>query len=156
MKNTLQRGFTLIELLVVITIIGILAAVVLGQLGDVREGAHDVSAQSSINDTRKIAELYYSENDFSYGTTNQAVGYNDESLNESGGSICTDERMVPLLVSAAQQTQEAVQCYTEGNEYAVQTRLRTGQVYCVDSTGFAGKIGTQTNTISDTDMECGS
>ena len=56
MKN---KGFTLIELLVVISIIGVLATVVLGALGDARGKARDAKRRSDIKNLQTALELHY-------------------------------------------------------------------------------------------------
>lgn len=53
-----KRGFTLIELLVVISIIGILATLLIANIGGVRERARDAKRKSDLNQIQKALELY--------------------------------------------------------------------------------------------------
>lgn len=55
MKN---KGFTLIELLVVVSIIGVLATIVLGALGDARAKARDVRRKQDIRTIQTALEIY--------------------------------------------------------------------------------------------------
>ena len=62
LKNRSQKGFTLVELLVVIAIIGILATLLLLQLGVARQRARDASRIAHINQVRTSVELYFDDN----------------------------------------------------------------------------------------------
>lgn len=57
-----QKGFTLVELLVVIAIIGILATLLLLQLGVARQRARDAKRIVDISQVRTAAELYFDDN----------------------------------------------------------------------------------------------
>lgn len=65
-RRALNRGFTLVELLVVIAIIGILATVVLIQLGLAREKARDVKRVTDLRQIKTALELYYDDNGGTY------------------------------------------------------------------------------------------
>jgi len=64
-----QKGFTLVELLVVIAIIGVLATLVLLQLGTARARARDTKRITDINQIRTAVESYFEDNGGTYPTT---------------------------------------------------------------------------------------
>ena len=68
-KRAFSRGFTLVELLVVIAIIGVLATLVLLQLGTARAKARDTKRIADINQLRSAIELYFDDNSATYPNT---------------------------------------------------------------------------------------
>ena len=65
-KGRNQKGFTLVELLVVIAIIGVLATLVLLQLGTARARARDTKRITDVNQIRTSVEQYYEDNGGKY------------------------------------------------------------------------------------------
>ena len=63
-----NKGFTLIELLMVIAIIGLLSTIVLNSLSSARNRGSDAAVKSNLNSIRSAADLYYDNNNNSYGT----------------------------------------------------------------------------------------
>lgn len=67
-RFNLSRGFTLVELLVVIGIIGVLATLVLVQLGGARARARDAKRISDVSQLRSAIELYGEDHQNTYPT----------------------------------------------------------------------------------------
>ena len=124
-----KKGFTLIELLVVIAIIGILSSIVLASLGTARNKAKDTSAQASLSQMRAEAELIYSDTD-------------------SYDSVCTSGSDSHDLYLTADTTTSAGASSGACNDTAtawaanIQLGSTSGTLdgFCVDSTGFSGKV----------------
>lgn len=64
-----NKGFTLIELLVVIAIIGVLATLLLLQLGSARAKARDAKRISDVTQIRTALEQYFDDNGGTYVTS---------------------------------------------------------------------------------------
>ncbi len=79
-----REGFTLVELLVVIAIIGILATLLILQLGVARQRARDAQRISAVNQLRTALEFSYEANN-AYPDTLAEVG-----TYMQGGAIPTD------------------------------------------------------------------
>jgi general secretion pathway protein G len=62
----MSKGFTLVELLVVIAIIGVLATLVLLQLGTARARSRDTKRITDINQIRTAVEQYFEDNNGHY------------------------------------------------------------------------------------------
>ena len=69
----LSGGFTLVELLVVIAIIGILATLLLLQLGVARSKARDASRIAHVNQVRSAVEFYFDDNGSFFATTTMSA-----------------------------------------------------------------------------------
>lgn len=63
-----SKGFTLVELLVVIAIIGVLATLILLQLGTARAKARDAKRISDVSQIRTAVELFFDDNNGRYPT----------------------------------------------------------------------------------------
>ena len=81
-KSLKQKGFTLIELLIVICIIGILTALVVLSLSDLRKRARDTKRKADLTQIRVALNLYYEDNSFFY----PECGYFDEEASDFGAT----------------------------------------------------------------------
>jgi len=68
LRKSFKEGFTLVELMVVIAIIGILATMLLLQLGTARAKARDAKRIADINQIRTAIEMFYDDNSGRYPT----------------------------------------------------------------------------------------
>ena len=127
MYKKFTKGFTLIELLVVIAIIGILAGIVLASLGTARGGANDAKTKEQLSNLRTAAELYYANNNSSYGATAAAC-------TTASTMFTLDPGVSSLVATANYPSNTVLACRSTATAWAVSASL-SSDFWCVDSTG---------------------
>ncbi len=141
MQKNLKKGFTLIELLVVIAIIGILAAVILANLGNARSSAKDGAVKSQLANIRAQMELYAQMpgNNSSYGSASDCTTGTTAFTTPNAGNGVAD--LIAGIVSDGSTAQD---CVANGTTWAVSASLpsdNTNLFWCVDSAG-ASRLST--------------
>lgn len=126
------RGFTLIELLVVIAIIGILSSVVLSSLNTARQKGRDAAAKSDLSGVRSQGSLFYDANAQSYGS--------DGTDCSNPGSLfdpAVADNVNAHIAAAEAATGATATCANTSGAYVIALPLQSGEVWCVDSLGYA-------------------
>ncbi len=126
-----KNGFTLIELLVVIAIIGVLASIVLFNIGDARRLARDAVIRAEINSASKRAEIFYYE----YGDYDQLC---DEPEFVGNGAV----------IKAITDNGGTFVCGDGANGFCISSTLNMGGSVCADKIGRL-KEGTVCSGASD-------
>lgn len=126
-----MKSFTLIEVLVVVAIIALLISINLVAIVHYQDKARDTAIAADLSQVRKVATMIYTDEN-SY----EPVCAGDNTLNDSHSDLKTIEDDVNKF------TGKDPTCYSDRNLYCVQSSLLSTDVghFCVDSTGFAGKI----------------
>lgn len=129
---TNKKSFTLIELLVVVAIVGLLASIVLVSLQGVRDKAIDAEIKASVDQARKIAELYRSQNSSYEGLCEDSnMQKLKEGLEKGGRSI----NITCLVDQSSLFNTYQDYCYKVG--YFRGLNLISN--WCTDSKGYFGK-----------------
>jgi len=125
------NSFTLIELLVVIAIIGLLASIISIVSLNAREKGRDTAIMAYFSELRIEATLI----------KNNTNSYIDLCL---GGTLNTSNPDSPNLAIIDGEIKkyngnQNLTCYSNYENYCLQSSLPTGGGYCIDSNGYAGK-----------------
>lgn len=137
-----QKGFTLVELLVVIAIIGVLATLVLLQLGTARARARDTKRITDINQLRTSAEQYFEDNGGKY----PAAGTWSTDLAKYLTKVPTDPLTGNDYNYAVNGTQSGFQFWAT----LEQTAAALNGDADIDSTGWSGTV----NAVGSGDSAC--
>ncbi len=126
-----SKAFTLIEVLVVVTIMAVLIAITLTSVDNYQNKADDVVVGADLSQIRKIAAMIYTD-EHSYKSICDAGTINDNLVEYPQLKVIEDK--------VEEITGDYPVCFSVKKEYCVQSELISGEYFCVDSTGFAGKI----------------
>ena len=119
-NTSLRRGFTLIELLVVVAILGILAAVGLGQFHTAQKRGRDAQRKENLASVTKALEMYY--NDYGQYPSSAFLVWGQE-LKDAKGTVY----MKQLPDNPADNFQYFYKSKGEGAEYALYALLEHSQ-----------------------------
>ncbi|MFA4853532.1 MAG: type II secretion system protein [Bacteroidales bacterium] len=133
-----NKGFTLIELLVVIAIIGILSSVVLASLTSARQKGKVAAIQSTMSSMRAQAEIGMLNGKYVADICNKTSA--------EGGIKTLLNSLGPASKATFVKCGENTGNFKWGVEATLPTTSATpaGTIFCVDSTGFSGTVGTTT------------
>ena len=159
-----KKGFTLIELLIVIAIIGVLAATVVVSLGSQTDKAQQGSVKIGVSSIRNLATIAVVEGKGADGT--KLTGSNKvckaifpQVSGEKGDWTWgkddpSDECKSNVTLGAGEICCSSVAA-TGGNpeKWVLWGAAETGNVYCADSTGFAGSVTLAQNSATSTDVK---
>lgn len=122
-----NQGFTVVELLIVIAIIGILAAVVLGSVTDVRDGGLSAKVQIEMDGLAKRA------------ATEESQAFTYDMVCGSNG-VATSTKIMDIIDSIESIGSSDIECNSSTMAYAVAASLSNTTYWCIDSQGTAGEV----------------
>ena len=119
----IKSGFTLIELLVVVAIIGILAAVGLGQFYTAQKRGRDAQRKENLESVTKALEMYY--NDYERYPNNASLVWGEE-LKDTKESVY----MKRLPEDPVDNFQYYYETDADGSYYKLYARIEHSQDIC--------------------------
>ena len=121
-----RDGFTLIELLVVVAIVGLLASITMGYLGNAKKKGDDTAIKSNLATVRSVSEIFYLDNANSYlpaGGVTFTIAL-CPSYNVSGSNMLSRNKVIADAVAEAVKRGSGSSCYNSGNTWAVAIGLK--------------------------------
>ena len=137
-------GFTLIELLVVVAIIGVLATITLGYIGQAKLKGADTGVKSNLATTRSVAEIFFLDNFNSYlppgGLTFEIATC--PIYDPLGTNMLSKDQVIAASIAEAIAKGSGSACYNSDSTWAVAVglKLTPGASWCVDVTGAAKMV----------------
>ena len=110
-----ERGFSLIEFLIIITIIGILAAIAIPQLGEYKMLRHNKDAKANLNNLYLACHAHWKEN--------------------TGSSDCTITTATQQGYSQSEDVNVAISASKEKDFSATAKHSSSNTTYTIDSKG---------------------
>ncbi|MFZ2523483.1 MAG: prepilin-type N-terminal cleavage/methylation domain-containing protein [Minisyncoccia bacterium] len=145
MKINYNKAYTLVELLVVVAIIGVLSSIVITSANQSRAKGIDAAVKTNLVNAKLQAEVYFIKNGESFnngtsnicasdfaqdGTTKSIKNYLITAIEAFGSTSYTYST---ALFTASTATRAA--CHATANKWAMESPLKTGGNWCVDSAG---------------------
>ena len=137
-------GFTLIELLVVVAIVGVLASITLGYIGQAKLKGGDAGVKSNLATVRSVAEIFFLDNFNSYlppgGATFEIAPC--PTYNPSGTNMLSKDKVIANSIAEAVSKGNGSACYNSANVWtvAVGLKLTPNTSWCVDIAGTAKMV----------------
>jgi hypothetical protein len=122
-KSPKETKYVLIALLLfLLPIAGILASIVIVNVSGVRQKANDVYTRGNLEQMRALAEFIYDNNNNNYS-----------------GVSCDNTQIVSICGAIKEKTGQNPVIYSSKSAYCAYAKLKSGDYYCIDSLGNAGK-----------------